>query len=181
MTQFLYDFYSAGHLHQLRRLDVKPVENGRDLDVTMTIEALSLPGADRRDQLSQGERSRGSALAKLADYTDVIVRRNLFAPYAPAPREARRPRSIRASTPLSRRSWRRMPTGEVWLSDRLTGKLWKLAEGDAFEVGGTRGTVKTIGARDAVLEFGRPHAAVYATATTCWAAPKCRKRLRKIT
>ena len=43
LTQFLYEFYSVGHLHQIRRLDIKSIEGASDLDVTMTVEALSRP------------------------------------------------------------------------------------------------------------------------------------------
>ena len=61
LTQFLYDFYSAGHLQQIRQMTMKPVEHAGELDVNVTIEALSLPNADRKDQLSKEQGTRASA------------------------------------------------------------------------------------------------------------------------
>ena len=53
-------------------MDIKPVEKSGTLDVNMTVEALSLPGADRKDQLSH-EPGNGLRLAKLDDYREAIV------------------------------------------------------------------------------------------------------------
>ena len=65
-------------------MTMKPVEHAGELDVTVTIEALSLPNADRKDQLCK-EKGTGLRLAKVDDYRDPIVKRNLFAPYTPPP------------------------------------------------------------------------------------------------
>ena len=43
LTRFLFDFHSAGHLHQIRWLSIKPREGSEKLDLVFTIEALSLP------------------------------------------------------------------------------------------------------------------------------------------
>jgi hypothetical protein len=150
LVQFLYGFYSAGHLHKLRVLDLKPLEGARTFDVTMTIEALSLPGADRKDQLSRVSSTR-LHFAKQTDYTEAIAARNPFAPYAPPSRR-------RQVDPSQYTFITAIITGDgfpaqVWLEERLTGKKWKLAEGEAFEVAGTRGTVKTINPRDVVIEW----------------------------
>jgi hypothetical protein len=151
LVQFLYGFYSAGHLHKLRVLDLKPLEGARTFDVTMTIEALSLPGADRKDQLSQVSSAR-LRFAKPSDYADVIAARNLFAPYAPPSRRRQQvdPSQYTFITAIITGD---SSPAQVWLEERLTGKKWKLAEGEAFEVAGTRGTVKTINPRDAVIEW----------------------------
>jgi hypothetical protein len=150
LVQFLYGFYSAGHLHKLRVLDLKPLEAARTFDVTMTIEALSLPGADRKDQLSQVSSTR-LRFAKLSDYADVIAARNPFAPYTPSSRRRQQvdPSQYTFITAITEVDSYR----QVWLEERLTGKKWKLAEGEAFEVAGTRGTVKTINPRDVLIEW----------------------------
>ncbi len=45
LTEFLYEFYSIDHLHQIRTLSVKPVEKSGNLDVQLTMETLCLPDA----------------------------------------------------------------------------------------------------------------------------------------
>ena len=119
----------------------------------MTIEALSLPTADRRDQLTKASFTR-LHFARPADYADAIVTRNLFAPYvAPAVARAKRaqvdPSQYTFITAITEVDSKR----QVWLEERLTGKLWKLAEGEEFDVAGGHGTVKSINPRDVVIEW----------------------------
>jgi hypothetical protein len=149
LTQFLYDFYAAGNLDQVRHLDLKPVDQFRELDVSMTIQALSLPGADRKDQLSAAPSGR-LRRANLADYADVIVKRNLLAPYAGGGRSRRvDPLERTFVTGIVESGGRR----QVWLIDRLSGTDWRLGEGQRFDVAGLHGTVKSIAPRDAVIEI----------------------------
>ena len=151
LTQFLYDFYSAGHLHQIRRMEIKPIEDSQYLDVTITVEAVSLPGADRKDELTK-EPGSGLREVKLSAYRDPIVRRNLFVPYSPVIREERPSFDVAryaVVTGITSVDGRR----ELWLEDRTAGKRWRLHEGEGFQVGKIRGTVKSIGADSAVIEF----------------------------
>lgn len=149
LAQFLYDFYSAGHLHKLSHLSLKPLEGARTFDVAMTIEALSLPGADRKDQLSQ-ESSARLRFPKPADYTEAIAARNLFAAYAPPDRKRQiNPLERTYITAITEVDSRR----QVWLKERLTEKEWRLGEGEGFDVAGIHGTVKTINPRDALIEW----------------------------
>ena len=62
LVQFMYEFYSAGFLHQIRKMDIKPIQNSRDLDVNLTIEALSLPTAVSKDRLPEGSGPRAASL-----------------------------------------------------------------------------------------------------------------------
>jgi len=75
VTQLLYEFYRAGHLHQIRSLILTPLKEGR-LEVAAEVEALVLPGADREDRLTtvQSDRLAGQ---RLEDYR-VIAQRDLF-------------------------------------------------------------------------------------------------------
>lgn len=159
LTQFLYEFYTAGHLHQIRQMDIKPLEGSRELDVNLTVEALSLPDADRQGQLSK-EPGDGLRLAKLDDYREPIVKRNLFAPYSP-------PKPARAVVAEDREKLVDLAqytfvTGftevdgfrQVWIQDRIAGKTWKLNEGADFQIGRFRGTVRTIApSREVILDF----------------------------
>ncbi len=76
LTRFLYDFYRADHLHHIESLNLTPVPRSDELDITLSIEALSLPDATRKDRLSTRASDR-LASNRLADYRPVIER-NLF-------------------------------------------------------------------------------------------------------
>jgi hypothetical protein len=160
LTQFLYDFYSAGHLHQIRLLTMKPVEHASELEVGITIEALSLPNADRKDQLSK-EKGTGLRLAKVEDYRDPIVERNLFAPYTPPPPSAVADKKPDKPQPIDTAQFT-FVTGFtevdgfrlVWMQDRIAGKVWQLKEGAEFKVGEHSGRIcKIAPTREVTLDF----------------------------
>jgi hypothetical protein len=160
LARFLYDFYSAGHLQQIRQMDIKPLENARELDVNLTVEALSLPGADRKDQLTK-ESGTGLRLASLDDYRDPITKRNLFAPYVAPPPSHAGTAAAKSDNQVDVAQYA-FVTGftevdgvrQVWIQDRVAGKLWRLNEGESFQVGRLRGTVRKITATsNVVVEF----------------------------
>ncbi len=152
VVQFLYGFYSAGHLHQIHSLDLSPAKNSTDLEVKMIIQALSLPGATRKDRLTE-EPGQGLKLANLDDYRGPITKRDLFKPF-------REDRPVADnSLDLARYVF---VTGftevngarQVWIQDRTAGKLWTLSEGGEFQVGRLHGTVRTIlPEREVIVDF----------------------------
>jgi hypothetical protein len=161
LTQFLYDFYSAGHLHQIRLLNMKPVEHGSELDVNITIEALSLPNADRTAQLTQ-EKGKGLQLGKVEEYRGPILKRNLFARYTPpASPVAASKKTDKPQQPVDNAQFTFI-TGftevdglpQVWIQDRIAGKVWLLNVGGKFKVGEHSGTVLRIApTREVTLDF----------------------------
>jgi hypothetical protein len=144
LIEFLYEFYSAGHLHQIRLIDINTVPNSPDIDVNIDVEAMSLPSADRRNKLTE-ERGHTLCLKTLADYSKAIATRNLFGPFHPPGPDATELTFVTAILAVDGR-------GEVWLVNRMSGQNWKLHEGDRFEVSALRGAVKSIGTRDIVVE-----------------------------
>jgi len=76
VTQLLYEFYQAGHLHKIRSLALNPVSSGQQLDVTMGIEAVGLTRCERESELSTATANR-LAFDNLEAY-QAIVHRNLF-------------------------------------------------------------------------------------------------------
>ena len=148
LVEFLYEFYSAGHLHQIRLIDVKTIPNSTDLDVNIDVEAMSLPGADRKGELTK-ERSKSFGLAKLSDYSKRIEQRNLFGPFRPAgaPPDAAQTTFVTGIVAVEGR-------GEVWLVDRTTGKDWKLHEGETLQVGLFQGRVKAISMDEITIDVG---------------------------
>ena len=101
LVQFLFKFYQAGHFQQIRHLSIKPLENAKGqensktLKLSISIEALSLPGATRPDKLSS-EPGKVLAAPSLEQYVKVIVGRNLFSPYTPS---GQAPRPVDSNPP----------------------------------------------------------------------------------
>ena len=76
LTQFLYEFYNAGHLHKITSISLNPVGQGGMLDFSLAIEALIIPQANQTNSLATGRAYRLTSLS-LDDY-QVIPQRNLF-------------------------------------------------------------------------------------------------------
>jgi hypothetical protein len=77
LTAFLYDFYRAGHLHKITNLSLNPVAGGRAIDVSLSIDALSLEATDRESELAKISWNR-LADEDLENYL-ALARRNVFA------------------------------------------------------------------------------------------------------
>ncbi len=153
LTRFLQRFYTAGHLHQIRSLSLVPMDKSDALDIQLSIEALALPGADRKDKLTNESSNR---LGASPDAYRVIASRNLFAPYKPSA-----PPHVETPPPPFDAAKFAFLTGivamdgkpEAWLLVRSTGKKLQLHEGDPFEVGDLRGKVLRIGSREVEVEI----------------------------
>ena len=147
LVDFLYEFYSVGYLHQIRSMNIKPMPSSRELDVSMTIEALSLPMADSKNQLPK-EAGQGLRLAKRSDYREPIVSRNLFAAYIrptpPLDRPLPAPGVDLAKFVIVTAFMEVDGRAKVWIHDQIGAKLWKLETGETFVVGNAKGTVQSI-------------------------------------
>jgi len=143
ITTLLYEFYRADHLHQIQRFTLTPVTVGAgpqapsQFDVSLSIEALALPGADRRDKLNDAVSER-LAWKELDDYRKPIAERNLFAPYserrvADESQDAYMTAVVKVDGQL-----------QAWLSLRSSGRMLKLREGDKLDIGSMHGTVSRI-------------------------------------
>ena len=141
LVKFLFDFYRAGHLHKIQSLNLTPLGTGGGLDILMTIDALVLPGAASKDQLSTVTSTRLVG-ERLADYV-IIVQRNMFG--AGGESDASRQAFLTAVT-------RDSGEAEVWISLRGQDKLLKLQKGGQFEIGHFHGTVVEILEDDVIFE-----------------------------
>jgi hypothetical protein len=162
LTQFLHDFYSANHLHMIRRLQVQPIDASKELKLIIIVDALSLPGADRKELNS--EPATRLAQKDLASYRKTIVERNLFAEYSPPapPPVAKKddPKPVEPKPPgfdVAKFAFLTaiLQVGErpqIWVNVRTTGQILKLAEGDKFDIGNLHGTVKRIDEKAVELE-----------------------------
>jgi hypothetical protein len=155
LVQFLYKFYCSNQLQKIRQLLVKPHADGKALDVTIDIEALLLPGADRRDKLSS-ERLDQLSLGDVTAYEKTIGGRDLFSEYVPQhtvrvepPRRTQTVDVAKYATVTGIIDQDDQP--QIWVLVKTTGELLKLHEGDDFTVGDLKCKVLKIGVRDAVI------------------------------
>jgi hypothetical protein len=153
LVRFLQRFYTAGHLHQIRSMSLVPIDKSEKLDVQLSIEALVLPKADRKDKLTEAPATR---LAASPDAYRIIATRNLFAPYKPLPP----PRVQTPPPPFDLAKYAYLTAivasngkPEAWLLVRANGKKLQLHEGDPFEIGDLRGKIVRIGEREVDVEI----------------------------
>jgi hypothetical protein len=167
LTQFLFKFYAAGHLHKIRSITITP-KNTTDLDLIIAVEALSLPGSKQTDKLS-AEKSNRLKLASLDDYKKKIVDRNLFAAYTQSknpPREKDMPSPPSKVDPLQFSYLTAIIEAdgvpEAWLFERTTGETLKVHEGEDFTIGKVKAKVNRIGYNDIEIEIdGKTHTVGY--------------------
>lgn len=167
LTTFLHRFYQAGHLHQILAMGIVPETRGTRLSLQITIEALSLPTADRTDALADAPPSHELAAPDV--YRKAIGERNLFAAYEPPPPPTP-PRTAEAAAPTptpppppprfdpAKHAYLTAIVAvgdrqQAWIFARTSDETFKLFEGDTFEIGGAGGKVLRIGQRDVEIEF----------------------------
>jgi hypothetical protein len=163
LTQFLFDFYSAGHLQKITSIIITPLKNPQ-LDLKIAVDALSLPGSKQTDQLST-EKSNRLKLASADLYNKVIVKRSPFVAYAPP-----KPKSPGGEGPTPPAKINPLEfsflTGiieadgvpEALLYERTTDETLKVHEGEEFTIGKVKGKVNRIGLNDIEIEIdGKTH------------------------
>lgn len=160
LVRFLFEFYLAGHLHQIRHLTMKPLEDPKRLDLVIIVEAISMPGADRVDKLCD-EAGKRLALGKLEEYQRPIVERQLFAPYRPPvqapPPEVKRSEPVKPPFDATKFVYLTAVVEangrmQAWLISRTTDKMFRLGEGDALDIDTLHGKVVRIGRREVEIE-----------------------------
>lgn len=159
ITQFLFEFYRTDVLHQIRTLLISPLRDGNQLDLSVTIDALSLPDAPTKDKekvagdtqavyetfVDRVQRTHEGRLAslELADYRP-IVDRNLFAIASAHP------------DPLEHTYFTSVTSvdgsPQVWFTLRTNGEIRKLGKGEEFEIGQFRGRIAEIAGSDVIIE-----------------------------
>ncbi|MGW8257092.1 MAG: hypothetical protein ACWGMZ_06380, partial [Thermoguttaceae bacterium] len=156
LTKFLHEFYSAGHLHRIRFVNIQPVEKSSKLDLQITVEALSLPGSMQTDALSS-EPGKRLKLPSWDDYKKDIVDRNVFAAYKPNP--ANNEPQQKESDPGPAKSTFLTAITEAngvrqaWLYVQPTGETLKIPEQGDFTLGPTTGKIVRIGDGEIVVEI----------------------------
>jgi hypothetical protein len=163
LVKFLYEFYRRANLHQITRLSLTPKPGSQNLDISMQIEALILPGATHEDSLPDGKSDR-LKLASADEYEKQITSRDVFKPYTPP----RPPDEVKVADRTSRPQAENFDdasqakftavvnagadSAEAWITVHTTDVLLRLHEGDTFEVGTVKGTVESIEIRSMVVK-----------------------------
>ena len=100
LVGFLYRFYQAKHLHRISAASLIPNESRTSLEVSLTVDALSLPNSDRTNALAEG------SIETFAEPAEALVQeltsRNIFVAYrppAPPPVEKSAPETIATEEP----------------------------------------------------------------------------------
>ncbi|MFH1919126.1 MAG: hypothetical protein ABIP48_04445 [Planctomycetota bacterium] len=167
LTEFLYLFYQTDLLHQIRSLNIIPLSDADQLDVSISIEAMVLSEAgpeakkgataeqrqaavfdDFRGRAGgQSERLASMTLASyqppaLADYEPIVIRNLFGVGGSPDPTSHAFLTSINSVNGQP----------EAWFTLRASGETKKLREGDSFEIGQVSGTIVEIEGSDVILE-----------------------------
>lgn len=87
VTRLMHDYYSRDRLQRIRRISLKPLRDSKDLELSMSIEALSLAKADHEDSLNDAP-SKRLARESVDEYLQIVGGRNLFGPPNAPPRIA---------------------------------------------------------------------------------------------
>ena len=145
-TQLLFEFYRAGHLHQIRSLELTPTAEGKQFGISLAIEALALPQIKRRDELGS---ARGDRLIsdKLADY-QIIARRNVFGSGADP--------DVLAYTRLTGVTYTQ-GRPQAWFTVDIRGQTLQKTVGEVLEIGTFRATILDIRDADVILEIDGQH------------------------
>ncbi|MCL2349541.1 MAG: hypothetical protein FWC50_14920 [Planctomycetaceae bacterium] len=134
---FLQRFYQDETLQLIRSVTIKPIENARRVDVTVTIEALSLPQT-KNTSLVAGQKEGDQTASK--EMVQTVAKRNLFATYQPPRPDGNdrqsQPPTIDAAkhTYLEGITWVN-DVPQAWFNFRLEDRKVKLRQGDKFKVG----------------------------------------------
>ena len=123
VTQLLYEFHQAGHLHKIRSLALNPVADGKQLDVTMSIEALGLSRCEREGQLSTVTAQRLAYNNPEAYQT--IARRNLFSQAGA---------DVLRNVTLTAVTFNRTGTPGAWLSTGSETQTQVVHRGESLEI-----------------------------------------------
>ncbi len=156
LSDFLYRFYRAGHLHRVSEANLTPSKEGGTLVISLTIDALSLEDCKRTDRLS--ERLSNTPLPPLEEVSAAIVSRNIFAPYRPAllgASNGSEQSTTELDQVLAQARFTAMTYGQGgWqMAIRMeeSGDILFFREGDSIEIGPFVGQIANLEGREAIV------------------------------
>ncbi|MCA9232463.1 MAG: hypothetical protein KDA57_17570 [Planctomycetales bacterium] len=153
LSDFLYQFYRAGHLHRISKANLTPTKKGDILSISLSIDALSLQDCKRTDSLT--ERPSDLKLPPLEEIRQAIVDRNIFAVYQPLVSPDDELLISEQDAVLAQARFTGMTYGQGgWqMAIRMedSGDLLFFRTGDPIEIGRLSGQIAELEGRHAVL------------------------------
>ncbi|MCI0332377.1 MAG: hypothetical protein L0228_04035 [Planctomycetes bacterium] len=158
VVAMLYEFYRSPQLHQVTQLQLSRPQGASQIQVSLDVEALSLPGAAATDKLPEGD-SKRLKLASVDEYKKTLEDRDLVDVYTP-PRDTTTVRRDPPAPPKFDDAEQAHftaavgPTGalQAWINVRTTGETLHLAAGEPLKVGAIDGKIVSIEQRSLVYE-----------------------------
>jgi hypothetical protein len=161
VAAMLYEFYRSPQLHQITRLQLTRPQGATNIEVSLDVEALSLPRAEATDKLPEGD-SKRLKLASVDDYQKTLDDRDLVNVYQP-PRPPRPPIADRSERPKPEKfddaeqahftaSVGPAEALQAWITVRTTGEAMHLSAGDEIKVGLLEGKIVSIEGRSLIYE-----------------------------
>jgi hypothetical protein len=158
VAAMLYEFYRSPQLHQITRLQLNRPQGTTNIEVSLDVEALSLPRAEATDKLPEGD-SKRLKLASLEEYQKTLSERDLVSVYTP-PRPPVAERSEPPKPPKFDDAEQAHFTAslgpaealQAWITVRTTGETMHLSAGDEIKVGALEGKIVSIEGRSLVYE-----------------------------
>jgi len=142
LLTFLFEFYHAGHLHQVQRINITPAQRRDELDLDIAVQALILPTADREDRLSNVAAKR-LAFDNLAEYNPIAERN----PFGFTGEGVHQTDQTFLTAVVQTREQR-----QAWFTVRSTDEVQRLAAGERLTVGTFQGIIQAIDDHDVIVE-----------------------------
>lgn len=146
-TNLLFEFYRAGHLHKIRQVVLTPSGGSEQMDLNLTVEAVSLKNSENETSLPSIPSDR-LVSEKLEDYLG-IPQRNLFGKGILSP-------TVR-TTRLTAITSDRFGKQEAWFSIPQKGKVLYLEEGETTTIDSLELKIISVNEDSVLLEIdGNP-------------------------
>ncbi len=151
LTSFLHEFYEVDHLHLIKTLSVKPVQQSKTMEISMVIESLALDEAKQSKEIEMNLNDSPGFAALLREQVRTVDERGIFSPYRPPAVEGAPQSPPPGLKDYTEANFTYVTSivevdgvYEVWIQRRLKGDCLKLKVGDKFEVGGYPCMIKDI-------------------------------------
>jgi hypothetical protein len=155
LAEFLLRFHNTDYLHLVKKISPRPIRNSSELELAITVEAVSLPQVKSSRSLPATDPQKLKLTSGEREQISDIKKRALFTVYSPPkPPEPQGPPPPPPPPPPPK--FDASPycyvvaiveadgKPQIWGQVRTEGKIYKLFEGEMFKLGTVRCFVKKI-------------------------------------